>query len=125
MFRATEGFRPGRRPVEVIASFGVDSLLRLVVYQVVSKYWHFTDACGHNKPEIFLCLELQRSSYFTLPQVASTLQQLYGIPDQFVNNMIAKVDTKHPLKLDQLETLVSFRLVVQPELMWKLEGGRH
>lgn len=43
----------------------------------------------------------------------STLQQLYGSPEQIVNKMIAKVLASFPRKPDQLETLVSFGLIVQ------------
>lgn len=49
----------------------------------------------------------------TVPQVLSTLQQLYGRPEQIVNNMIAKVRATPPPKPDRLETLLSFGLVVQ------------
>lgn len=91
----------------------------------ISSYQHSTETCGYNNSENLL--RLQRclrgnakdsvSSFLlhpsTVPQVLSTLQQLYGRPEQIVNNMIAKVRATPPPKPDRLETLVSFGLVVQ------------
>ncbi|XP_062707720.1 uncharacterized protein LOC134288057 [Aedes albopictus] len=91
----------------------------------ISSYQHSTETCGFTNSENLL--RLQRclrgsakdsvSSFLlhpsTVPQVLSTLQQLYGRPEQVVNNMIAKVRATPPPKADRLETLVSFGLVVQ------------
>ncbi|XP_062704452.1 uncharacterized protein LOC134286795 [Aedes albopictus] len=91
----------------------------------ISSYQHSTETCGYSNSENLL--RLQRSlrgsakesvSSFllhpsTVLQVMSTLQQLYGRPEQIVNNMIAKVRSTPPPKPDRLETLVSFGLVVQ------------
>ncbi|XP_053685846.1 uncharacterized protein LOC128735386 [Sabethes cyaneus] len=90
-----------------------------------SSYQNSTELCGYSDAENLL--RLQRSlrgaakdavSSFllhpsTVPQIVSTLQQLYGRPEQIVNNMIAKVRSVPPPKADRLETLVSFGLVVQ------------
>lgn len=87
----------------------------------ISSYRHSTDTCGYTNSENLL--RLQRSlkgsakdsvSSFllhpsTVPQVVSTLQQLYGRPEQIVNNMIAKVRATPPPKPDRYDT----RLVVQ------------
>lgn len=91
----------------------------------ISSYQHSTETCGYTNSENLL--RLQRclrgnakdsvSSFLlhpsTVPQVLSTLQLLYGRPEQIVNNMIAKVRSTPPPKPDRLETLVSFGLVVQ------------
>ncbi|XP_062709477.1 uncharacterized protein LOC134288485 [Aedes albopictus] len=91
----------------------------------ISSYQHSTETCGYTNSENLL--RLQRSlrgnakesvSSFllhpsTVPQILSTLQQLYGRPEQIVNNMIAKVRATPPPKPDRFETLVSFALVVQ------------
>lgn len=91
----------------------------------ISSYQHSTKTCGYTNSENLL--RLQRclrgdakdsvSSFLlhpsTVPQVLSTLQLLYGRPEQIVNNMIAKVRSTPPPKPDRLETLVSFGLVVQ------------
>ncbi|XP_055615068.1 ribosome-binding protein 1-like [Toxorhynchites rutilus septentrionalis] len=91
----------------------------------ISSYQNSTEACGYSNAENLL--RLQRSlrgsakdsvSSFllhpsTVPQILSTLQQLYGRPEQIVNNMIAKVRATPAPKPDRLETLVSFGLVVQ------------
>ncbi|XP_062707629.1 uncharacterized protein LOC134288027 [Aedes albopictus] len=91
----------------------------------ISSYQHSTETCGYTNSENLL--RLQRclrgsakdsvSSFLlhpsTVPHVLSTLQLLYGRPEQIVNNMIAKVRATPPPKADKLETLVSFGLVVQ------------
>ncbi|XP_062538216.1 uncharacterized protein LOC134206502 [Armigeres subalbatus] len=91
----------------------------------ISSYQHSTQAFGYTNSENLL--RLQRSlkgsakdsvSSFllhpsTVPQVMSTLQQLYGRPGQIVNNMITKVRATPPPKPDRLDTLVSFGLIIQ------------
>ncbi|XP_065094088.1 uncharacterized protein LOC135714635 [Ochlerotatus camptorhynchus] len=91
----------------------------------ISSYQHSSEICGYSNAENLL--RLQRSlrssakdavSSFllhpsTVPQILSTLQQLYGRPEQIVNNMIAKVRATPAPRTDRLETLVSFGLVVQ------------
>ncbi|XP_058826161.1 uncharacterized protein LOC131686058 [Topomyia yanbarensis] len=91
----------------------------------ISSYQHSTHACGYSDSENLL--RLQRclkgsakeavSSFLlhpsTVSQIISTLQMLYGRPEQIVQNMIAKVRATPAPKADRLDMLVSFGLVVQ------------
>ncbi|XP_053691610.1 uncharacterized protein LOC128740123 [Sabethes cyaneus] len=91
----------------------------------ISSYKHSNEACGYSDSENLL--RLQRSlkgaakesvSSFllhpsTVPQIISTLQTLYGRPEQIVNNMVTKVRATPAPKAEKLETLIEFGLVVQ------------
>ncbi|XP_053698929.1 uncharacterized protein LOC128745887 [Sabethes cyaneus] len=91
----------------------------------ISSYNHSTEACGYSLSENLL--RLQRalkgaakdavSSFLlhpsTVPQVLSTLQTLYGRPEQIVHNLVAKVRATTAPRADKLETLIHFGLAVQ------------
>lgn len=91
----------------------------------ISSYRHSTAACGYTDYENLL--RLQRSLKSTakeavsslllhpssVPQVISTLQTLYGRPEQIVYNMVAKVRSTPAPRADRLDTLVNFGLTVQ------------
>ncbi|XP_062701854.1 uncharacterized protein LOC134285309 [Aedes albopictus] len=91
----------------------------------ISSYNHSTHACGYSDSEILLRLQRclkgsakEAVSSFLLhptkvPQVVSTLQLLYGRPEQIVQSLIAKVRNTPAPKSERLDTLVSFGLVVQ------------
>ncbi|XP_062713999.1 uncharacterized protein LOC115262830 [Aedes albopictus] len=91
----------------------------------ISSYNHSTAACGYTESENLL--RLQRSlkgvakdavSSFllhpsTVQQVLSTLQTLYGRPEQIVHNLVVKVRATPAPKPERLETLMQFGLTVQ------------
>ncbi|XP_055617995.1 trichohyalin-like [Toxorhynchites rutilus septentrionalis] len=84
----------------------------------ISSYHHSTEACGYTESENLL--RLQRalkgvakeavSSFLlhhsTVPHVLSTLQTLYGRPEQIVHNLVAKVRATAAPKAERLETLI-------------------
>ncbi|XP_062704268.1 uncharacterized protein LOC134286640 [Aedes albopictus] len=91
----------------------------------ISSYMHSTSACGYTDSENLL--RLQRCLKGTakdavsslllhptsVPQIISTLQTLYGRPEQIVNNMVSKVRNTPAPKPDRLDTWVTFGLMVQ------------